>query len=81
MPIVINIHINIQIATPVMIDFGIDQKQRFLTKSNRIMFGIKRRRHTESEHASLSSSDYQYFCGPFVSCVDVESGLSVSVEK
>jgi hypothetical protein len=58
MPMIIVIHINIDTTTPMAIDFGIDQKVRFLTKSSRTMFGIERKIDTQSEHASLPSSDY-----------------------
>ena len=40
--------INIQIAKPVMIEFGMEQRRRFLIKSNMIMFDIKTKKHTQS---------------------------------
>jgi len=48
MPMVIVIHMNIAIPTAVIIEFGIDQKQRFLTKINKIMFDIQQKRHTHA---------------------------------
>jgi hypothetical protein len=38
----------VAIATTVMTEFGVNERQRFLTKSNKIMFDIQRKRPTHS---------------------------------
>jgi hypothetical protein len=38
----------VAIAITLMTEFGVNEKQRFLTKSNKIMFDIQRKRHTHS---------------------------------
>jgi hypothetical protein len=48
MPMVIVMIMKAVIATARMIEFGVDERQRFLTKRNKIMFDIRRKRHTQS---------------------------------
>jgi hypothetical protein len=64
---IIAVLMNIQDAMAKAVDFGINQRQRFLTKCNRIIFGIERRTHTVSRQSFLPSNDSQCDCGPFLS--------------
>jgi hypothetical protein len=47
----------VAIATAVMIEFGINQRQRFLSKTKRIMFDIETEKYTSSISPSVPSSD------------------------
>ncbi len=66
---------------PVMIDLGIDQKERFLRKSNKIMLGIERRIHTEAEYSSLALYDHQYHCDRFLPWVNVKTRLALPLDQ
>jgi hypothetical protein len=43
MPMITAILMNVAITTTAINDFGIEQRQQFLTKSNRTMFGIEKK--------------------------------------
>jgi hypothetical protein len=59
---IIVILMKVAIATTVMTEFVIVQRQRFLTKSKRIMFDIETKRHTPSIQPSVPSSDHEQPC-------------------
>ncbi len=64
---IIAVLMKMQDAMAKAVDFGISQRQRFLAKSNRIIFGIERRTHTVSRQSSLPSNDLQCDYGLFLS--------------
>jgi hypothetical protein len=62
MPVVIIIAKKIQIATALMIEVGIDQRQHFLMNTNKNMIAIEIKRHTESLKLSVPLSNSQGHC-------------------
>jgi hypothetical protein len=75
MPMVIAMLMNIEDVMTNIVVLGISQRQRFLTKSNRIMLGIENRTHTVCK-LFLPSNDRQYYAGTFVSSASLKSHLS-----